>query len=227
MALLLTLSLGLVACGDDRPADTTATGTTTADPYATDRTYDDEAITSPSMLMDSPNAEAMDGRDVRFMNVRVVEVLGDSAMYIASTAGMGAGMDPGAQTDPTMAAGAGDRVLVMRDQGLWNTITGRDTIDDDIRSGLMVDVEGNVRVWDADDASDMPTSPLTVGSLYVEASSIDRHDPARMGGTGTTGTGTTTPGTHTPGATGGTTTPGATSPGTTDQGAMDNRGAAN
>lgn len=176
--IILTAALGLPlalgGCGGERPVSPVSTDTPT-EPHVADRAHADDVITSISLLIDTPNAHEMDGREVRLMNVRVVEVLSDTAMYVADATPIAGDMDPTMQT----TADAGNRVLVARGQGLRETLTGRDTLDQNLRDGLMVDIEGTARVWTQDVDAD-PPSALTDGSLYIEASTIDRYDPARM-----------------------------------------------
>jgi hypothetical protein len=129
----------------------------------------DQPVTTVAELSDVLDPERIDGREVRLLNVEIVEVLGDTAFYV--TEGVGAAgatgtaptpgaaqpgqPDPGVQqpgaTQPGTGAmspgmGTGDqRVLVVRDTGLLGGTTGDDEF---IRVGQNVDVYGEARTWD-------------------------------------------------------------------------------
>lgn len=142
---------------------------------------EDMPITSVAMLADPIDPQRLEGRDVRLTGVEIVEVLGDTAFYVAQPMDTAPGV-PGAPGAPEAAPGApgatppaqqtnaqpgqdrmaqpgahgtDERVLVMRDEGLLGGMTNG--IDDDaIRVGQRVNVHGEVRMRD-DYADDMRT----------------------------------------------------------------------
>lgn len=197
LCFTLFLSVLVVACEppDRDPA--------TVDPYAVD--VDDQPITTVAALTDVVDPDRLEGREVRLLNVEIVEVLGDTAFYVTEGLGAAPGMDrpgtpgqpaqpgtPGATPDRTQPEAPGatpgmgamdDRVLVVRHAGLIGT-TGDDDL---IRVGQHVDVYGEVRTWDDRTRMDQPATRTQPA--------VDQTDPAvdRRPGAATA-PGATTPG---------------------------------